>query len=111
MQLRTEVVGDVGVIRVCGDLDAIHALKLQEAASEALGDGARSLVIDCQDIGFIASDGLRVMVRAYKQAHAQGGTVTIRRPSALTYRLMQITCLDTVFLIDGLPEPSADPIS
>ena len=108
MQLNTEIVGDVGVIRVRGEVDAITAPKLHETATEMLSDGARSLVIDCHDIDFIASDGLEVMIRVWEQAHTQGGTLTVRRPSALTYRLMQLTRLDTVLLIDGLPEPNGD---
>ncbi|MCA1480750.1 STAS domain-containing protein, partial [Bradyrhizobium sp. NBAIM08] len=58
MQLNTEIVGDVGVIRVRGEVDAVTAPKLHETATEMLSDGARSLVIDCHDIDFIASDGL-----------------------------------------------------
>jgi stage II sporulation protein AA (anti-sigma F factor antagonist) len=106
MQLSTEVVGDVGVIGVRGEVDTISAPQLHEAAVAMFGKGARSLVMDCAEIDFIASDGLAVMVRLHNQAHAHGGTVTVRNPSALTYRLMQATCLDTVFEIDGLPDPA-----
>ena len=64
-------------------------------------------MIDCRDIEFIDSSGLDVMVEAYKLAHAKGGTVTVRRPTAFTYRLLQVSGLDTVLLIEGSPE--ADP--
>lgn len=111
MQLSTEVVGDVGVIRVRGDVDAITSPKLHETATEMLGDGARSLVIDCHEVDFIASDGLNLLIRLHNQAHELGGTVTVRSPSSLIHRLLRITALDTVLLIDGLPEPSADPVS
>ena len=104
MQLSTEVVGDVGVIRVRGDVDSIEAPNLDDAAMALLADGARSLVIDCRDIDFIDSAGLQVMVRAHQEAHAHGGTVTVRRPSAFTLRLLQTVGLDTVLIIDGLPE-------
>ena len=105
MQLSTEVVGDVGVIRVRGEVDSIEAPNLDEAVTDLLGDGARSLVIDCHDIHFIDSAGLQVMVRAHKEARAHGGTVTVRRPSAFTLRILQTVGLDTVLIVDGLPEP------
>ena len=73
MQLSTEVVDVVGVIRVHGDVDAFHAPTLYETATEKLGDGARSLVIDCRNIDFIASDGLGVMIRLHEQTQARGG--------------------------------------
>ena len=68
---------------------------------------ARNLVIDCCEIDFIDSAGLQVMVRAHKEAQAQGGTVTVRRPSAFTLRLLQTVGLDTVLIVDGLPEPDS----
>ena len=110
MQLSTEVVGDVGVIRVRGEVDSIEAPNLDDAAMDLLGDGARSLVIDCRDIDFIDSAGLQVMVRAYKEATTHGGTVTVRRPSAFTLRLLQTVGLDTVLIIDGLPEPDSTTV-
>ena len=80
---------------------------LDEAAGQLLGDSARSLVIDCQDVAFMDSAGLQVLVRAYQQAHEQGGTVTIRHPSAFIERLIQITGLDTVLVIDGDRDPTS----
>jgi anti-sigma B factor antagonist len=104
MHLSTEVEGDIGMIRVCGDVDVLEAPKLDNAIAWMLDDGARSLVIDIRDVDFIASDGLRALIRAHKQTREHGGTVTIRRPSPLAYRLMQITALDTVLDFDGLPD-------
>ena len=105
MQLSTEVVGDVGVIHVHGEVDVIQAPKLTEVASEILGDGVRSVVVDGRDIEFIDLSGLRALVTIRRRAEEQGGTVTLRHPSALTYRLLQATLLDTVLLIDGVPQP------
>ena len=110
MQLSTEVVDDVGVVHVRGDVDHVDAPKLDEVAAQMLGDGARDLVIDCRHIDFIDSAGLQAMLRACNQARAQGGTVTLRRPSAFTYRLLQITGIDTMVVIDGIPHRDGDPV-
>jgi anti-sigma B factor antagonist len=109
LQLSTEVVGDVGMIRVEGEVDHLEAPTLETAASQLLSDGARSLVFDCSDIDYIDSAGLRVLVKAYNKAHGQGGTVTVRNPSAFTCELLQVVGLDTVLAIDGLPDPDGDP--
>ena len=108
MQLSSEVIGDVGIIRVRGEVDTLESPKLDHTATTLLNDGAHNLVIDIRDVDFIASDGLRVLVHAHEQAHARGGKLTIRRPSALAYRLIRLTSLDTVFVIDGLPDADGD---
>jgi anti-anti-sigma regulatory factor len=50
------------------------------------------------------SSGLDALVHAHNRAHAQGGTVTVRHPNALTQRLLQITGLYGVLIIDP-PRP------
>jgi anti-sigma B factor antagonist len=100
-----EVVGDVGVIRVQGDLDSVSAPQLQSAVDTLLGDGARSLTIDCRAVDFIDSSGLQVFVHAHRRAHERSGVLSVRRPSPFINHLMQITGLDGVLQIDGISEP------
>ena len=95
-----EVDGDVGVIHVQGDVDSMHSASLQEAAENLLGDGARSLVFDCGEIAFIDSTGLSVLLESRKRAELQFGTVTVRNPNAFLVRLLEITGLQTVLVID-----------
>ena len=106
MQLSTEVVDGVGFIRVQGEVDHVHAPKLQEVADHMLGDGARSLVIDCAEVTFMDSAGLSALAKAHGRADVQFGTITIRNPSVLVRRLLEITGLDGLLLIDGW-HPSA----
>ena len=101
MHLSTRVVGDLGVIHIDGEVDTVHAPKLREAAERLLADGAHSLVIDFRDIEFIDSAGLQAMVQSYKAADARGGTVTVRHPSDFTLKLLRLSGLDEVLLIEG----------
>jgi anti-sigma B factor antagonist len=110
MELETEVVGDVGVLRLFGDVDAVETPKLNDAIGEMVGAGSRSLVIDIRAVDFIASDGLRALIRAHQLVDAHGGTVTIRHPSAFAHRLLQIACVDTLFVIEGAPARSNNPL-
>ena len=100
MHLSTRVVGDLGVIHIAGEVDTTHAPELRDAAERLLRDGARSLVIKCGDIEFIDSAGLQALVQSYKAAQARGGTVTVRDPSEFTLKLLRLSGLDEVLLID-----------
>jgi anti-sigma B factor antagonist len=107
--LSLEVVGDLGVIRVQGDLDALSAPQLRVAVDNLFRDGVRSLMIDCRAIDFIDSSGLRELLHAHQAAHERSGTVTVRRPSPFTCQLLQITGLDVVLQVDSIPDPSPQP--
>jgi anti-sigma B factor antagonist len=107
MQLKTEFLDGIGTVHVQGEVDTLEAPKLHEVADEMLSDGAHGLVIDCGSVDFIDSAGLSVLVALQQRAQAQGGTVTVRRPSAVMYRLLQITGLDGPLRVEEPPAPEA----
>ena len=94
VHLSMEVVGCVGTIRVWGEVDAVSAPTLQDVADRMLRDGARDLVIDCRDIEFIDSTGLRAILHVCLRTQDGGGTATLRSPTEQTSRLLRITGLD-----------------
>jgi anti-sigma B factor antagonist len=100
MPVSTEVREGVGIIRVAGDLDLTNALELQDVFLALLSDGARGLVIDCKELTFIDSTGLNALVSANRAANLQFGTVTIRNPSPMVVRLLQVTGLDRFLIIE-----------
>jgi anti-sigma B factor antagonist len=85
------------VLVVRGELDVYSAPALDAAVDQALEDGARSLVIDLGEVGFIDSSGLRSMIRARKQAGSSPDAVRIRNPQPATVRLLDITGLTEHF--------------
>jgi anti-sigma B factor antagonist len=103
--LSNEIVGDIGIIRVQGELDRLDAPDLSDLATKMLDEGARSLVIDCEEVTFIDSTGLSVLIKAQKHAELQFGALTLRNPSAFMIRLLEITGLNDTLLIDGIPQP------
>jgi anti-sigma B factor antagonist len=97
--LTVEVQDDDGVpvLVVRGELDVYSAPALDAAVDEVLQNGARSLVLDLGDVGFIDSSGLRSMIRARKEAGSGTDAVRIRNPQAATVRLLDITGLTEHF--------------
>jgi anti-anti-sigma factor len=89
----TEVTNGEAVMHVTGEVDASNASELRDAFLSVLGDGARSLVIDCARLTFIDSTGLSAIIAANRAADLQFGTVTVRNPSPMVMRLLEVTGL------------------
>jgi anti-sigma B factor antagonist len=102
VQLNSEVRGDLGVIRVTGDVDTLTAPDLNDLAERMLGGRTRNLVIDVRDVEFVDSTGLHALADAHRLADSRSGTVTVRGPGPFLHRLLQITGLDQVLVVDGL---------
>jgi anti-sigma B factor antagonist len=100
VQVSTEVRDGVGFIAVVGEVDGSTSAELRDAFLAVLGDGARDLVIDCAELTFIDSSGLGALITANRAASLQFGSVTIRNPSAMVLRLLEITGLDSRLVIE-----------
>jgi len=82
-----------------GDIDLATAGILRDALARALEDSV-SLVVDVGGVGFIDSSGLNALVWGHWQAQKEGGSLRLRRPSPMLCRLLEITALDSLLLID-----------
>lgn len=88
------------VITVVGDLDAHTSPRLDAVIADR--GGAAPVVLDMGDVEFIDSSGLRSLLRARAEGDAER-VVIIRRPSAATLRLLEITGLTEQFTIESAP--------
>jgi anti-anti-sigma factor len=49
---------------------------------------------------FIDSSGLSTLVHVHRQAAERGASMTVRRPTPMLMRLLSITRLETVLVVD-----------
>ena len=77
-------------LAVGGELTAVTAEQLNAAIDAALGETSR-LVLDFNDLEYIASAGLRVLLRAKKSFDARGGNLFIRNVSPEVMNVFEIT--------------------
>jgi anti-sigma B factor antagonist len=96
---RTDVLDGFAIVSVVGDVDLASAAHLGEALGAALQQSSH-LIVDVADMTFIDSSGLSALVQAHRRATDEGGTVTLRHPSTTLKRLLTLTRLETVLLVD-----------
>jgi anti-sigma B factor antagonist len=65
------------VLHLGGHLDVDGSPHLQQVLSELLGQGTRSVLLDCTGIGFISSVGVGVVIVAVGEYRAAGGDVVV----------------------------------
>lgn len=88
---------DHHVIEVAGEIDVYTAPKLREAVVGVIDAGHTTLVIDIENVAFLDSTGLGVLVGALKRVRAEGGSLDIICTSERLMRIFEITGLDKVF--------------
>lgn len=85
-------------VTLAGRLDTTTAPQLDETLAASL-DGVTYLVFDMQDLEYISSAGLRVLLRAQKIMNVQG-SMAIRNVSEDVYEIFDVTGFASVFSIE-----------
>lgn len=69
--------GGVAVYRIVGRLDALTSPHLESAVGSVLSGGNPRIIFDMEEVTFISSAGIRVVLKTAKQAAAAKGGLAI----------------------------------
>ncbi len=61
-----------------GELDTAAAVEAEQVLKPLYKSDGRDIIIDCTDLEYIASSGLRILISILKGARANGSKVVIR---------------------------------
>lgn len=103
--VRRESVDTFEVVRVAGEIDVYSAPALRRELIDAVDAGHVRLVVDLDEVGFLDSTGIGVLVGALKRVRAQGGSLEIVCSQERLLKVFEITGLDKVFVMHSSLEP------
>lgn len=66
------------VATLVGELDTTAAIEVEEALKPLLDTYGRDIVIDCTDLEYIASSGLRILLSILKQAKSHDCNLVLK---------------------------------
>jgi len=99
MVTSTQASDGKAVVTVRGEVDLVSCDELRRALGEALAMSTHT-TIDLTDLSFIDSSGLSVLVEAHRKARDAGGVFVIRNATPMLRRLLDITRLDTLLVLE-----------
>jgi anti-sigma B factor antagonist len=98
-ELTTRVLHGCVVVEVRGEVDLSSAHALDQCLSTVLAGEALAIVLDLSHMRFIDAAGLRVMLRAERQAAARGRSFVLAGLRPAVARLLVVTDFDRRFTI------------
>jgi anti-sigma B factor antagonist len=88
---------DWTVLAVSGEIDIATAPSLREKLHNLLAEGRSSLIIDLDEVTFLDSTALGVLVGVLKRARTEGGELRIVSNQPRVRKVFEITRLDSAF--------------
>lgn len=89
-----DVSGDAVVeLAVRGRIDAESGAELEHAVAEELRNGHHAIRLDCTDVSFLSSAGIRVLFNVHRAAKAAGARCLIGAASEPVARVLELTRL------------------
>lgn len=104
MEVGTQIEGDIAIISLSGQLDALTAPQVREAFREA-GTGVYHAVVNLHDVTFIDSSGLASLISGLKIFRGEGREFRLAAVQPNVYQVFSLTMLDRAFRI--LPDVEA----
>lgn len=99
LSLATRTEADHVVVEVVGEIDVYTAPKLREAFIDLVAQGSYQLVIDMEQVEFLDSTGLGVLVGGLKRVRAHDGTLRLVCSQERILKIFRVTGLTKVFPI------------
>jgi anti-sigma B factor antagonist len=104
LSLETREAGDRTVVTVGGEIDVYTAPKLRDKITELVNGGHHDLLVDMENVEFLDSTGLGVLVGGLKKVRAEQGTMELVCSQDRLLKIFRITGLAKVFTIHDSEE-------
>lgn len=96
MQISSELINDVKVVRLEGNLDTNTSGDAQEFLTSAIDEGLAKIVVNFDKVDFVSSAGLRVLLATAKRLGGSGGSLRVCGLNETVSEIFEISGFSTI---------------
>lgn len=104
MKIKEDKKDQAMVLTIEGRLDSITSGTLEKEFLTIIEAGEKNIVVDCTDMDYISSAGLRVLLMAAKRTTKLGGKVVLAALCDNVQEVFDIAGFTSIFTITGSQE-------
>ena len=78
MEININKTDSTVTVEFIGRLDTPSSLEASKAIEPVLEDAGKTIILECKDMSYISSSGLRIFLTLRKAAAAKGGKVIVK---------------------------------
>ena len=104
MEVRINETENVTTVELAGRLDTAVSQEVAAALQPVIDKAGKIIVLDCRDLDYISSSGLRIFLTVRKAASAAGGKVIVRDISTEIRQVFMMTGFLNLFEMQETPK-------
>ena len=108
MDITVDEVGDIKVVRIAGNLDTQTSPVTQEQLTQLIQDGATKILVDFEDLNYISSSGLRMLLVAHGRLEGTSGQLRICNPNTMVREVFDTSGFSDIFSVYGSQAEALD---
>ena len=97
MKTTIEEIDGKYVATLVGEMDTAAAVEVEEILKPLYSTDGKDVMIECKDLEYIASSGLRILLSILKGAKAAGSKVTLRNVNDDIKDVFKLTGFISIF--------------
>lgn len=99
MNIKSEKVQNFTVLRIEGRIDTVRSSILENEINQLFNNGEKNLILNCKEMNYISSSGLRVFLVAQKKAIALNGKLMLCNLQPGIQEIFRISGFSNLFKI------------
>ena len=88
------------IVRISGELDTVATTEQAGELQQVLDVADKAIVIDCTDLEYISSAGLRFFMQLKRESEAKGGSIRITHLNEDVADIFRMSGFQNIFEID-----------
>ncbi|MGN0211778.1 MAG: STAS domain-containing protein [Muribaculaceae bacterium] len=92
--------GNDTIIKISGRLDTIASTKFEQCIAPISGLANASIVVDCSELQYISSSGLRIFLSLQKNVAANNGIMVLKSLGSDIREIFDMTGFSSIFTIE-----------
>ncbi|MBR4519857.1 MAG: STAS domain-containing protein [Paludibacteraceae bacterium] len=99
MEITIQKTEQQTMIRIIGELDTIATTEQADELQKILDNARENMLVDCSEMEYISSAGLRFFMQLKRESEAQGGTVRLTNMNEDVADIFRMSGFNNIFEI------------
>lgn len=99
MEITKNFENDKVILNVSGRIDTVTSSDFQQQVLDVFDMSLQNLVLDCQNLEYISSSGLRALLVIAKLANCKDVEITLKNVNSMVLEVLEMSGFDSFFTI------------